>query len=283
MIPATQPLIDLLNSSDTFLMADLFTFITAGGQTLRYTSADIDLTLDGNTYIAFCIERSTVRQVSGIEVDTLSVTFNPSESDYLGNVPFIHGVTKGLLDGAAFFLHRAFFSPTWQTYVGKILRFSGRVSDIEEFSRSSVPVTIKSDLEILNIKMPRTIYQPSCRRTLFDAGCGLSKSAFAVNSTAAAGSTTTQINCGLAQAAGWFAMGSITFTSGQNSGVSRTVKTYDPGILTFSMPFPYPPATGDTFTAYAGCDRLKDTCQNKFNNLLRFSGEPYIPAAETAY
>lgn len=283
MIPATQALIDLLNTSDTFLMADLFTFVTQGGQTLRYTSADIDLAIDGYSYLAFCLERGNIRQVAGIQVDTLSVTFFPSDTDYLGNVPFLHGVSKGMLDGAEFTLHRAFFSPDWQTYVGKILRFSGRVSDIEDFTRSAVPITIKSDLEILNTKMPRNIYQPSCRRTLFDSGCGVSKAAFAANSTVTAGSTATQINCGLAQAAGWFTMGSVTFTSGANSGVSRTVKSYGPGVLVFSLPLPYLPAVGDTFTAYAGCDRLKTTCEAKFNNLLRFSGEPYIPAAETAY
>jgi len=283
MISASQALIDLLNTSDTFLMADLFTFTTPGGQTFRYTSADIDLSIDGNTYTAFCIERGNIRQVAGIQVDTLSVTFSPTDTDSLGNVPFLHGVSKGMLDGAGFTLHRAFFSPTWQTYVGKILRFSGRVADIEEFSRSAVPITIKSDLEILNTKMPRNIYQPSCRRTLYDAGCGVDRASFAANSTAGAGSTATKINCTLAQTAGWFDLGSVTFTGGPNAGVSRTVKSYSPGVLVFSLPLPYTPAVGDTFTAYAGCNRMQATCQGKFNNLAKFSAEPYIPAAETAY
>ena len=34
---------------------------------------------------------------------------------------------------------------------------------------------------------------------------------------------------------------------------------------------------GDAFTVYPGCDKTRNTCLNKFNNLLRFRGFPYTP------
>jgi len=36
-------------------------------------------------------------------------------------------------------------------------------------------------------------------------------------------------------------------------------------------------AAGDTCTVSAGCDHLKATCKDKFNNKLNFGGQPYLP------
>jgi hypothetical protein len=42
------------------------------------------------------------------------------------------------------------------------------------------------------------------------------------------------------------------------------------------------PNTGDTFTAYPGCDKTQNTCTSKFNNLVNFGGFPYVPVPEAA-
>jgi len=363
MIQASTELINLLNSSDQFLMADLFTFTLLNGTVLRCTSLDSDLTVNGATFSsAIPIKRDSVSIKAGLEVDELSLTIYPSSSDLVAGVPFVHAVNMGMFDGADFILERAFFGPDWQTCVGSIIRFVGRVSDIEDFNRTEVPMTVKSTLELLNVKMPRTVYQAGCSHTLYDSGCSLGKSSYGVGSSVLAGSTTTSLVCGLTQAgavsgtlsgygmgtgdssatsftknlsviptsvtavrvngvpvaagkwsylvvnqqvtvmlsnvpasgssvtadiaysqSGYFDLGTVTFTSGLNSGVSRTVKSAAPGVVNFSLPLPYPPATGDMFTIYPGCDKIQSTCGAKFNNLSHFSGCPYIPAAETAY
>jgi len=363
MIQATTELINLLNTSDQFLMADLFTFTLLNGTVLRYTSLDCDLTVNGNTFSsAIPIKRDTISIKAGLEVDELSLTIYPSSSDLVAGVPFVHAVNMGMFDGADFTLERAFFGPAWQTFVGSIIRFMGRVSDISDFNRTEIPMTVKSTLELLNVKMPRNVYQAGCSHTLFDSGCTLDKTSHGVGSSVLDGSTTTSIICGLTQAgavngtltgygmgagdgsatsftknlsviptavtavrvngapaasgkwsyllvnqqvtvmlsnvpasgasvtadiaysqSGYFDLGTATFSSGLNSGISRTVKSAAPGVVNFSLPLPYPPATGDTFTIYPGCDKIQSTCGSKFNNLSHFSGCPYIPAAETAY
>jgi uncharacterized phage protein (TIGR02218 family) len=168
-------------------------------------------------------------------------------------------------------------------YVGKVHRFQGTITEIQEGGRTQIPVVVKSDLFLLNVKLPRNVYQPTCRRVLYAAGCEVSKMTYGANSTTLAGSTQSTILTTLSQAIGWFSLGTITFTTGLNAGISRTVKSYSAGVFTFALPLPYPPGVGDSLTAYAGCDRMQSTCQAKFNNLLNFSAEPYIPAAETAY
>ena len=295
MIQASTALANLLNTSDSFLMADLFTFTTKAGNIIRATSSDVDskATIGGTLYTftsGLKIVRDSVSAVAGIEVDDLSLIIYPETTDLIGTVPFLQAVTMGAFDGAGFTLHRAFFNDMTAQAVGVILRFSGRVSDLDGFSRSEIPVTVKSDLELLNVKMPRNIYQPGCRRTLFDSGCGLTKGAFGFGSAVLVGSTTTTLYCSTGSysgdtgtVAGWFTLGTVSFTSGANAGVTRTVKAQGSGVLSFSLPLPYAPAAGDTIMIYAGCDKQQGTCSGKFSNLSRFSGEPYIPAAETAY
>ena len=38
---------------------------------------------------------------------------------------------------------------------------------------------------------------------------------------------------------------------------------------------------GDTFTIEAGCNRLKETCQMKFDNFYNFRGFPDIPGMDS--
>ena len=150
-------------------------------------------------------------------------------------------------------------------------------------SRTSVKFTAKSFLELLNIQMPKNLYQPPCNHTLYDAGCGLSKAAFTVTGTTNAGATKSAIPNGLTQADGYFALGSLTYTSGVNSGISRTVKDYTTGNVSLAYPLPNAPAAGDTFTIYPGCDLMQATCTNKFGNVVNFKGFPFVPLPITSY
>ena len=117
---------------------------------------------------------------------------------------------------------------------------------------------------------------------LYDTGCTLNKATFGTSSAITSGTTTTTLSCGLTQAAGFFNRGSIKFISGALSGVTRTVKSYTTGSVSLLLPLPATPAVGDTFIAYAGCDKQQSTCQGKFNNLPNFRGAPYIPVPITA-
>ena len=285
MIEVPYELAYQLASATEMLMADLYTFTLKTGEILRYTSAGVPLTIDGNQYSnELSLTRGGISVKAGIEVDELQITIYPADTNLLKGVPFLHGVRAGFLDGATLTLRRAFFGKNWGYCYGTIIRFSGRVSDITDYSRTEIPITVKSWLELLNIKMPRNVYQPACRRTLYDAGCLVPKASYGATSSVASDSTATLINCGLVgEAAGYYDMGGVVFTSGINAGVSRTVKKHTTGQLVFALPLPYEPEVGDTFMAYPGCNHTMAMCQTKFNNLINFSGEPFVPAAETAY
>ncbi len=91
------------------------------------------------------------------------------------------------------------------------------------------------------------------------------------------------IKTNLSQADGYFTQGIISFTSGANNGVSRTVQWHGRGNVAVGVPWPSAPAVGDTFTIAAGCDHTLATCTSKFGNQNNFRGFPYIPPAEMSY
>lgn len=284
MKSASTALIALL-AGNQFVMADLLTLTTIGGSVYRYTSADIDLTVGANTFLsAACgvmFKRGRTRVVIGVEVDTLEVTFQASATGQLLGTSFLAAVHNGALDGARLKLERVFM-PTWgDTSAGTLVLFSGRVAE-SSFSRTEARVTVKSDLELLNIKMPRNLYQPACVHTLFDSGCGLSKSGHAVTGIVLNSSTALVVNCNHGQAAGYFDRGVVSFTGGANAGVTRNVKSYTPGVLSLNYPLPHVPVYGDTISVYPGCDKKQATCSGKFGNVASFRGFPYIPTPETA-
>lgn len=288
MKTASPDLIALLNSSTQFRMADLFTITLVSGVVVRYTSADLDIAYGGQTYSAQgpLIRRGTVRVVKGLEVDTLDLTVSASASNSahtLEGAPFIQAALKGSLDGATVLLQRAFMADWGSAPAGVVVLFSGRVSDVSG-SRTEARVVVKSDIELLNIRMPRNLYQAPCLHTVYDSGCAASKSAKQVLGrcfTSPAGSDGRWLKSNRTEPTGWFNQGVLTFTSGVNMGVKRTVKTYSGGLFYFALPLPRPPAAGDSFLVYPGCDKTQATCQAKFNNLARFRGYPYIPIPET--
>ncbi|OVE46683.1 DUF2163 domain-containing protein [Chromobacterium violaceum] len=279
---ATSALQALLESGRAFFMADLYTFSLVGGTIARYTSADVDLTVGGQTFSSKgpLFKRGRTRLTLGLEVDTLDLTINTDARHTLNAVPWLHAARVGALDGAAVRLERVFLTDWTDTSAGSILLFEGRVADVKP-SRTELKLTVKSELELLDIQMPRNLYQPGCLHTLFQGGCGLSKAAFAVNGTVGGGSSVNRIPCALTQAAGHFALGTIRFNSGPNAGVIRSVKDYTPGVVTLSTPLVVPCNVGDGFTIYPGCDKTKGTCLAKFNNVINFRGHPYVPAPET--
>jgi uncharacterized phage protein (TIGR02218 family) len=282
----TPELIALLNSSTQFIMVDLYTITLTSGTVLRYTSADVDTPHGGQTFSARgpLIRRGQVRTVLGLEVDTLDITINASTTataHLIDGQPFIPAALGGALDGAQVLLHRAFLTDWAQPPVGAVLLFSGRVSDISG-TRTELKGQIKSNLELLNTKLPRNLYQASCLHTLYDTGCAASKAAFTVSGSVTGVNGTGQwVQSNLGTASGWFDQGVITFITGPNAGQRRTVKAYVSGQFVFALPLPRVPTVGDAFTAYPGCDKTQATCQNKFNNLPRFRGFPYIPTPET--
>lgn len=282
MKSASPELIALLNAGGPYTFADLFTISLIDGTVLRYAAWDSGVVYSGNVFSCSGpqFERSKVRTVIGIEVDTLDMTVHASALHLINSTPWLQAASRGVLDGATILLERVFFSSP-PTVVGGYINFSGRVADMS-VTRTEARMVVKSDLELLNIMMPRNLYQPGCQYTLYESDCGASRSVFGATGTVLSGSTASTINAsGLTAASGFLDMGYIVFTSGALNGMKRTIKSGAPGQVVLINPLPFIPAIGDTFTAYPGCDKTMTTCHKKFGNLANFRGFPFVPVPET--
>ena len=290
MKPASTAL-QILLASRQFFAADLYTFTLIGGSVLRYCSGDRDITAGGNLFTAQGprIDRKDNKAKchwkTGVEVDTLIFDVIPQASDMVNGQAFLSACVQGVFDGAELELERAFMATYGDTSVGTVLLFAGRVAEIDA-GRAGATFSISSHLELLNLQLPRNLWQPGCVNSLGDPSCGVDLASYAVAGGAAAGSSASVVAASLAQPTRYFDQGKIAFTSGANAGLTRSVKSWlagSPGSIALLAPLPNAPAAGDGFTIYPGCDKtLGGNGCAKFANTARFKGYPFVPTPDTA-
>lgn len=75
---------------------------------------------------------------------------------------------------------------------------------------------------------------------------------------------------------GYFNYGLVTFTSGNNAGITIDVVNYLPHSVRLLCATPYSLTVGDSYSIVAGCDKTFATCDQKFNNTVNFRGEPHV-------
>jgi uncharacterized phage protein (TIGR02218 family) len=314
----TDPsLLAFLTANRQFFQADLFDFAMVDGSHLYLTSANVSIEYEGNLYLATgpYMERSKLRQSRGTSVDSLVLTCHVSQAmtaaavsaggwlvtpayqdpgflmgedtttPLFGGAGLPQALLQGALDGAYLTMSRLIFA-SWDnpTQFAPVILFYGRVADISSVGYSKIQITVKSFLELLDMYYPWQLYQAACSWALYDANCQVNPDNFVQGGVvvASAGNTALAFLTNLIQTDGWFTLGRIQMTSGVCAPQLRSIKNYQGGIVTPMVPFVGgPPAAGDQFQAWAGCDRQLGTCATKFNNLGNFGGQPFIPAPST--
>ncbi len=262
----STPELDALLASKQALIASLFTISLANDDVLTLTSApDFNVTWLGNTYNRdYVIEHGDITSAVGVAVDEIDVTLYVRPDDRIYGMPvpkFVHN--KGF-DGARILIERAFMSEPGIP-VGVVHLFEGAISEPEP-SRMVITMKASSDLITLNQMVPRHTITPGCSNVLFDDLCSLDRLDWTHAGTALAGSTRNGIVSDLVQADGYFTQGTVRCLTGNNAGAKRTVKRHVSGQLVPAYPFYYPFTVGDEIEAVAGCNRLRVTCRDKFNN-----------------
>jgi len=298
--------------SGLYQVAELFEFTLATGQTYRFTSFDVALSCEiylppqGSSPVGpytfgtgLTIKRGTITQKAGTEAGNLKLTVapqadSPSAPILINGYPFLQACDLGFFDNAFFRMSKLFMNRAVtgganfpDTSPGAVGWLVGQVQGVQA-GRLKAELTIDDYLALLGSQnMPRQLYGVGCYHQVYDAGCGLLKSAFTVTgevtavASGSAGGYSFSTN--LTAADGYFDLGVLTFTSGANSAFAQNVSSYlnASGAIIMNFPFPVPPAVGDTFSIYPGCDLQQATCTTKFNNLRRFGGQPYIPDPST--
>jgi uncharacterized phage protein (TIGR02218 family) len=296
MKPASAELLSLL-ATRQFYAADLYTFQggALGANVLRYCGGDQDVTANGmlfpaggqtGPYFDRKDNKAKCHWKIGVEVDTLVFDVLPGSSTVFG-VPFLQAVHEGAFDGAELILDKAYMPTYGDTSRGLIRYFVGRVAEVDA-GRSVATFSVNSHLELLNLQLPRNLFQPGCVNSLGDASCQATiPTTTGTVSAASANATVYASLAGGPFSTGAFDLGKITFTSGALNGLSQTVRQCafgSPNTITTVGFFPGAPAIGDTFTIAYGCNKSYSDSNGcpKFSNLGRFRGFPFVPQPATA-
>lgn len=277
----------LLNNS-VYTMCDLVTITPISGSVIRLTDADVDITLSGNTFShnTYQFKRSNTKIHIGLQVDDMDFIIFDIASNLINGHTLYQSCVNGYFDNAQIKVERLMNCYGAYSTLYKLWMFEGNVSQANP-SRYEIKLKVKSELEKLNLPQPRNIYQPTCVNTLFDNCCGLLSGDYDETGTVGTVTSTTVFQAAVTgtPAADEYNLGYVSFTSGANTGVKRSIKTQTGTTtvtLTLFYPLPYLPATSDTFDILPGCDKTYAGGCTKFLNTDNFRGFDFIPRNEDA-
>lgn len=269
-------------------LCHLVTITRTDGQVFRYTDLDRDLIVGADTFESsnsFAVTAITSSTNNGIQSTNCKIFFAAGGFTELD-------IGRGLYDSADVeFSVIDYVHPEW----GRIILMKGKMSAIDGNDRGTGQFELNGLLSIGDAKIGE-LYSPECRANLGDARCTIDTSLF--NKTGYVNFVDVPANfknsvfwVNIADATSrFFDGGVITFTSGANNGISMEVQAQFPAhALEFgpnnhdiftALPFPYDIAPADTFTIVAGCDKRPITCLTRFDNIVNFRGEPFVPGSD---
>lgn len=174
----------------------------------------------------------------------------------------------------------------WQDTSQRVLLRRGAVGQVRR-GRMIFVAEVRSMAHVLQQTVGR-VYQAACDAELGDGRCKVNLDSSAYRGTGAVLSLERSrafVASGLdAFDDGWFALGTVEWTSGANSGRRAEVLLHSKigGVVTIILlEEPVRPiAEGDAFVIRAGCDKQVSTCRAKFDNVSNFRGFPHIPGQD---
>lgn len=127
---------------------------------------------------------------------------------------------------------------------------------------------------------------PICRAQLGDSRCQVDLAPLLVAATVTAVQDRRNFTVSIsgAQAASQFDGGKITWLTGENAEFEMEIRTTSgtgPIVIQLQLPMSADVTIGDTATLTPGClKRLIADCKTRFNNVVNFRGEPYVPGTD---
>jgi uncharacterized phage protein (TIGR02218 family) len=243
------------------------------GQVMGFTQHDRDLVIGGITYHAAtgftptAIESQASLAVDNLDIEGMLSAGSITEQD----------VMAGRYD----FAEIEVFAVNYADVTQGIMRLrKGWLGEIEIRNQQFI-----AEIRGLTQKLAQhcgELYAPICRAQLGDARCKVNLAAYRVTGTVTAVSTTQShfTDTARSETIGHFNGGKVTFTTGQNSGISAEVKESRGNQMILALPLPFPLAVGDAYSLEQGCDKTISTCAARYNNAVNFRGEPHVPGLD---
>jgi uncharacterized phage protein (TIGR02218 family) len=258
-------------AGETTTLARLWKVTRTDATVFGFTDHDQDLAVGGVTYQAATgYTASAVRATLGLAVDNLEVQGVLDSASLT-----VDDIRAGVWDYAAVEV----LLVNWaDVSMGTATLAKGKLGRIRD-GRASFVAELRGLSQHLQQPIGR-LYMPACDADLGDARCGVTLAAFTVT-----GAVTTVISkrtfydSSRMEADGYFDAGLLTWTTGNNAGLSMEVKEYlvSVGSVGLQLPMPFTVQVGDEYSMSAGCNKAQATCIGTFGNGVNFQGFPHLP------
>lgn len=265
-------------ASGTTTLAWCWKITRADGVVMGFTDHDCALAFAGTTFEPESgFAAAEIRSGSDLSVDAQDAE-GALSSDRITETDIL----DGRWDNALVELWRV----NWQEPGQRVLMRRGAIGELGR-GRSSFVAEIRSLSHLLGQTVGR-VFQGSCDAALGDGRCrvdlddprfkGSGQVADLLRDRAFLATGPSGF------ASGWFAFGSLTWTSGPNAGRTAEISPHEAGGSTVALTLLEAPVRGigmaDAFTIHAGCDKRLETCRAKFGNVVNFRGFPHIPGQD---
>lgn len=291
MIAVTEAVQAVLDSGAAWY-ADLYTFTLVSGQVVRITSADINVTWEGNTWLSKTraavpiVERGDIAFDLGLSVDQLELTMYHDLDTTISGMTWPMALRVGLLDAAEVDYVRAVGHFGSGEVAGVIPRFAGKIGPTDP-GRTMSTLTVDSHIADLQAPVPRNVFQPSCSKTIYSPSCGINRASREVHVTIASVSPD-GLTVGITGAAlvpGKYLAGFARFTGLAESNANQQVTVWDNDASSVTLLYPFPDllSIGQTLALAPGCIKSIAAC-TEFDPAGwrdRFGGHPHVPVPET--
>lgn len=258
----------------------------ADGEVYAFTSLDQNIVFRGVTYKACDSLSATATEMASNAGSTGSMELNGIISDTSITETDLAG---GLFDGAEI---EAWMVP-WENSGGEIpfMLLRGTMGDVKR-GTIQFSAEIITDGAVMQQKPLLDTYTPGCPYKLGDSRCTFDLDSLEISGSVTALTVPTSPNSSdkrvfldstRTEDDGYFEFGEITWTTGDNAGLSSEVKDFNGTTFVLWDPMINPIQIGDAYTAKPGCNKAKSTCKTKFNNLINFGGFPDVPGEDKLY
>lgn len=264
--------------SETVTLATCWRVECQDGDVFGFTDHDADLLVDSQAYVASsgfsrtALASNATLAVDNVELDGLLVSAAISEQD----------VRAGKFDYAKVEIFLVNWADLSQ---GRMLMLKGRFGEARLTPRGVFHAELRGMSQALSQSYGE-LYGPECRASLGDGRCKVNLSVLKQSGTVDAvldgGQRRIFTTAGISAAAGFFDFGLVVWTSGNNSGASQEIVSWDPSDdqCELFLPMGYVIQPGDAFDFYPGCDKRLATCRDRYSNAVNFRGEPHLPGMD---
>lgn len=264
-------------AQSTTTVATIWRVSRTDGQDFGFTDHDVDIVIDGLTYSASAgLQASTAETTDGFNVSTLDVT------SFL-DVSTEAELEAGIWDEAVVTMAEVnWASPPASFDETELLVIRHGVLGRIDRQNLRFTAEVRGLLSRLETRIGR-VFSPTCPWRLGDSLCAVNLVPHTHTGTVTSVGSDARLTFSASaqsQTAGYFNEGTITFTSGPNTGKTMDIRRWENLQFDLHRPLPYAVAIGNTFSAVRGDNKTFATCKTTFDNAANFGGFPYLPGID---